>query len=164
MAKFMDKFYNIMGLGDEYEEVEERTTNTKSTKDEETEKNIFSMKRPTAERNDRNLSAPVVSLASERQKKDHKVVVVDPKSFDEAQSIADHLKNRRQVILNLENTDREMAQRMIDFISGTTYALNGSMQKVGANIFVFAPSHVDISGDFVSENTIIRPMAWASKG
>ncbi|QGG47946.1 cell division protein SepF [Heliorestis convoluta] len=156
MAKILDKFYNIMGLGDEYEEVEERVV-------KEPEKNNFSAKN-TQERPERQIGAPVLSLASERQKKDHKVVVVDPKSFEEAQSIADHLKSKRQVILNLEKSDREMAQRIIDFVSGTTYALNGSMQKVGAHIFVFAPSHVDISGDILAESTLIRPRVWASKG
>lgn len=157
----MDKFYNLMGLGDEVEEIEERAPQSQMKVQEERES---SFARRVAERTERQ-SASVVNLASERQKKELKVVVVEPKTFDEAKSIADHLKNRRQVILNLEKSDRDLAQRIIDFISGTTYALNGSMQKVGTHIFVFAPSHVDISGEVSGEDTFVRPpLSWASKG
>ncbi|MDD2420969.1 MAG: cell division protein SepF [Heliobacteriaceae bacterium] len=156
MGKFLDKFYNLMGLGDEMEEIEQPERRPETNEREERE---FSPSRRIVERSER---AAVVSLAAERQKKELKVVVIEPKSFDEAKTIADHLKNRYQVILNLEKADREMAQRIIDFVSGTTYALNGSMQKVGTQIFVFAPSNVDISGEVLGEDTYIRtPLSWA---
>ncbi|MBC9783288.1 DUF552 domain-containing protein [Heliobacillus mobilis] len=158
MAKIMEKFYSLMGLGDEIEEVEEQEPQAQKTEEKES-----SFARRMVERVERP-AAPVVSLVSERQKKELKVVVIEPKTFDEAKNVADHLKNRRQVILNLEKADREMAQRVIDFVCGTTYALNGSMQKVGAHIFVFAPSNVDISGEISVEDTIRTPLAWASKG
>ncbi len=64
-----------------------------------------------------------------------KVMVVEPFAFDDAQHVADHLRNRKPVVINLENTDKEVAKRMIDFISGTTYAVNGTIQKIGNNIF-----------------------------
>lgn len=85
----------------------------------------------------------VVNLhASQKQMK---VMVVEPLSFDDAQQIADYLKNRKPVVVNFENTDKEVAKRMIDFISGTTYALGGSIQKVGNNIFFSAPNNVDVT-------------------
>ncbi|NLF45335.1 MAG: cell division protein SepF, partial [Syntrophomonadaceae bacterium] len=67
--------------------------------------------------------------------------------FDDAQALADHLKSRRQVILNLENTTPDISQRIVDFVSGTTYALEGHSQQVGKTIFIFTPSNVEISKD-----------------
>lgn len=86
----------------------------------------------------------VVSLHTQRQVR---VIVAEPKVFDDVQGIAEHLKNRRPVIVNLEHVDSELARRVVDFVSGATYALNGSMQKVGTGIFLFVPSNMDIAGD-----------------
>lgn len=87
------------------------------------------------------------NVVSIHTNKNMKVVVCEPDSFDEAQALADHLKNRRQVILNLENTPPEVCQRIVDFISGTTYALEGNSQQLGKTIFIFTPSNVEISKD-----------------
>ena len=76
-----------------------------------------------------------------------KVIVVEPLCFDEVQNIADHLRSRKPVIINLEDAEKELAKRIVDFISGTTYALGGSMQKVGNNIFLFVPANIDIAID-----------------
>lgn len=84
----------------------------------------------------------LVSLPGQKQLK---VVVVEPKSFEEVQTIADHLKNRRPIILNLETTDREHAQRILNFLSGAIYALGGDMQRISNGIFFFAPGNVDVS-------------------
>ena len=73
-----------------------------------------------------------------------KVVVTQPETFDEAKDVADHLKARRTVIVNLEGTEDEVAQRMVDFVSGATFALNGTVERVGSDIFLFAPSNVDV--------------------
>jgi cell division inhibitor SepF len=93
--------------------------------------------------------APVVSIHTQKQVR---VVVVEPVSFEEAQGIAEHLKARKSVILNLERTDIALSQRLVDFISGTTYALGGNMQKVGNGIFLFVPNNVDISGELSFKN------------
>lgn len=74
-----------------------------------------------------------------------RVVVVEPVAFDEVQAIALNLRNRRPVIVNLERTDREVGKRIVDFMSGATYSLSGSMQRVGAAIFLFAPQNVDVA-------------------
>ncbi|MGE5591376.1 MAG: cell division protein SepF [Bacillota bacterium] len=84
----------------------------------------------------------LVSLPGQKQVK---VVVVEPRSFEEVQSIADHLKSRRPIILNLEVTDKEQAQRILNFLSGCIYALGGEMQRISNGIFFFAPSNVDIA-------------------
>ncbi|MCR4400631.1 MAG: cell division protein SepF [Syntrophomonadaceae bacterium] len=85
------------------------------------------------------------NLVSIHTAKTIKVVVCEPATFEEAQAIADNLKNRRQVVINLEKTQAEARQRIIDFVSGTTYALDGHTEKLGDNIFLFAPSNVEIA-------------------
>ena len=74
-----------------------------------------------------------------------RVVVADPTSFDEVQSIADQLKGRRPVIVNLESMDKEPAQRLLHFLSGTIYALDGQMQRISTSIFLFAPPNVEVA-------------------
>lgn len=76
-----------------------------------------------------------------------KLVVIEPSGFDECPKLVDNLKSRKPVIINLEKLDAEVARKMFDFLSGATYALNGNVQKVANNIFVFAPENVDIAGN-----------------
>lgn len=86
----------------------------------------------------------VVSLHTQRQMR---VMITEPRTFDDAQEIADHLKNRRPVVLNLERVETDLARRIVDFVSGAVYALGGSIQKVGGGIFLCAPSNVDIASE-----------------
>jgi cell division inhibitor SepF len=74
-----------------------------------------------------------------------KMVVVEPESFEEVQAIVDHLKNKRAVILNLEETEKVTARRVADFLSGAIYALDGTMQRVSGSIFLFTPAHIEVS-------------------
>lgn len=91
----------------------------------------------------RGRKAAVVNLHTQKQ---GRVVLAEPLSFDEVQGIVDHLKNHKSIIVNLETIDKDLAKRMVDFLSGATHALGGNMQKVSAGIFLFAPSNVEISG------------------
>jgi cell division inhibitor SepF len=95
--------------------------------------------------------------------KQMKVMVVEPFSFDDAQHVADHLRNRKPVVVNLENTEKEVAKRMIDFISGTTYAVNGTIQKIGHNIFLCAPNNVDVSYSSREEGQDKSFLPWNHK-
>jgi cell division inhibitor SepF len=91
-----------------------------------------------------------------------RVMVIDPKSFDDAQQVADCLKAKKPVIVNFENTDSEDAHRIVDFISGTTYALNGDLKKVGHNVFLCAPSNVNV--DYTEDKkTVSTEMPWLKK-
>ncbi|WP_092486537.1 cell division protein SepF [Desulfoscipio geothermicus] len=99
----------------------------------------------------------VVSLHAQRQMR---VTVVEPTSFDDVQGIADNLKNRRPVIINLEQAEPGLAKRVVDFVSGATYALDGSMQKVGKGIFLFVPSNVDIENEAVNQDKDKGIFAW----
>lgn len=100
----------------------------------------------------------VVSLHTQ---KPVRVVLAEPRSYDEAQDIADNLKNHRPIIVNLQRVPKEHAIRIIDFLSGTVYALNGNIQKLGSHIFMCTPANVDIQGsitDMLSDeaNDILR--------
>ena len=89
--------------------------------------------------------APIVAIHSPKQQL--KVVVVEPQTFEDVQSIADHLKNKRPVIVNLQDMDRDTSKRIVDFMSGAVYALDGSLKKIGEAIFLFTPENVDITTD-----------------
>ncbi len=85
----------------------------------------------------------VVNLHTQKQVR---VILSEPASYDDAQLIADHLKGHRSVIVNLHRAPYDQALRIVDFLSGCVYALGGSMQKLGHNIFLCAPENVDIQG------------------
>ena len=115
MAKFVDKMLGILGF--EFEEEEETLTREEVV--------------PWNGGSDKVRRSNIVSIPSP---KSMKMVIVKPGKFEQVQGIADHLKNRRPVIVNLEGVDKGLARRIIDFLSGTTYALGGSMQKVSGSI------------------------------
>ncbi|MBQ7847828.1 MAG: cell division protein SepF [Clostridia bacterium] len=77
--------------------------------------------------------------------------VVRPETFESAPAIADHLINRCTVVLNLEATNKETAKRLIDFLSGVAYSIDGSVRRVATNTFVITPSNVGISGEALSD-------------
>jgi len=76
-----------------------------------------------------------------------KLVVIEPKAFDECPRLVDNLKAKKPVIINLEKLEADTARKIFDFLSGATYALNGNVQKISNNIFVFAPESVDITAN-----------------
>ena len=80
-----------------------------------------------------------------------KVVLVKPERFENASEIADHLKEKRTVVLNLESTNKDIARRLIDFLSGVAYAGEGKIKKVAANTYIITPYSVDIIGDLIDE-------------
>ncbi len=75
------------------------------------------------------------------------VHLVLPKSFNDAQQIADRFKHAMPVIVNLQNADQELSKRLVDFASGLTYALNGSMQRVADRVFLLTPHNVEVSAE-----------------
>jgi len=85
--------------------------------------------------------ATLISLPSPKKQE---IVVLEPLSLDEARQVADQLKSRKSIIVNVKKADKEMARRIIDFLSGICYALDGHVQLIAETIFVFAPSNVGI--------------------
>lgn len=96
----------------------------------------------------RRSQAQVVSIHANVQMN---VVILKPESFEEAQEICDQIKSKNPVVVNLERAEYPTAQRIMDFLSGTCYSLNGSLQRVANNIFIIAPENVSISGDMKEE-------------
>lgn len=137
--KLMDKVLGFMGFEDDLDE-------------EEKMREDFLDEVPPQKK-----KGTVVSLHAQRQVR---VVVTDPRSFEEVVGIADNLKNRCSVVVNLEQADAELAKRVVDFVSGATYALNGSMQKVGNGIFLFVPSNVDIAGELKDQSREKSIFSW----
>lgn len=80
------------------------------------------------------------------------IVVVQPRTFEDARGAADYLKMRRPVVVNLQGSHVDLARRIVDFTSGVTYALDGHMLRIGEDIFLFTPSHVAITADVGSED------------
>ncbi|WP_099158008.1 cell division protein SepF [Virgibacillus ndiopensis] len=101
----------------------------------------------------------VVNLKSMQQPAS-KVVLCEPRSYNEAQEIADNIVNRRAVVINLQRVDHNQAKRIVDFLSGTVYAVNGDIQKLGSQTFLCTPDNVDVSGTiseaFVDEDEMER--------
>lgn len=79
------------------------------------------------------------------------VVLVKPEHFEDAPAIADHINAKRTVVLNLESTTKELARRLIDFLSGATYANHGQTKRVANSTFIITPYNVDIMGDLLDE-------------
>ena len=80
-----------------------------------------------------------------------KVVLVKPERFENASEIADHLREKRTVVLNLDSTNKDIARRLVDFLSGVAYAGEGKIKKVAANTYIITPYSVDIMGDLIDE-------------
>ncbi|MGA9287162.1 MAG: cell division protein SepF [Anaerobacillus sp.] len=91
----------------------------------------------------------VVSLQSVH--KNSRVVLVEPRVYAEAQDIADHVKNRKSVVMNLQQIPNDQARRIVDFLSGTVYAVGGDIQKLGPDTFICTPDNVEISGNITDE-------------
>lgn len=79
------------------------------------------------------------------------VVLVKPERFDDASAVADHLNAKRTVVLNLESTSKDIARRLVDFLSGVAYANNGQIKRVANSTFIITPYNVDIMGDLLDE-------------
>ena len=81
-----------------------------------------------------------------------KLVLLEPRAFSEAQQIADQLKSRNTVVVNLKRVTSDQAKRIIDFLSGVIYAIGGSMQKIGVGIYLCAPKNVNVQGKISDES------------
>lgn len=79
------------------------------------------------------------------------VVLVKPDRFDQVSEIADHLRSKQAIVLNLETTNKDVARRLVDFLSGCAYALDGKIKKVAVSTYLITPYNVDVVGDLVEE-------------
>lgn len=88
----------------------------------------------------------------EADKTGNKMILLEPRAYSESQQIADHLKSRNSVVVNLKRVTSQQAKRIIDFLSGCIYAIGGSMQKIGVGIYLCTPKNVNVQGKITDEN------------
>lgn len=140
MAKLLNKMLNLVGW--EAEEEEESEEVTDELQDDISEESYQQPKylQSFSKKAQQN---KVVNIHTNNQ---FKVVIMQPETFDDARDICDHLKNKKPVVVNLESISKETAQRVVDFLSGSVYGLDGDIQKVSSGIFLVAPNNVDVMG------------------
>ncbi len=115
------------------------------SKRERAEKEDRFAERPRMRRHD---SDKVVNIHTTAQLQ---VVLVKPERFEEAAAIGDNLNEKRTVVLNLESTNRDIARRLLDFLSGVAYASNGQIKRVANSTYIITPYNVDVMGDLIDE-------------
>lgn len=137
----INKFMNYFGLQEEEEITERERVATQD--DQEVETNPFESRKQSRNQQFSNVGSNVVSLHTQ---KNTRMVLCEPKSYDEAQAIADEIRNRKSVVVNLQRVQSDLGLRIVDFLSGTVYALSGSISKLGPNIYLCAPETVEVQG------------------
>lgn len=137
----LDKLKQLANIEDEYED-DEYISKEDSSIFEKAEPQGFETTEVMPRRN------KVVNIHTTTQLQ---VVLVKPERFDNASEIADHLKEKRTVVINLEYTNREIARRLLDFLSGVAYANEGKIKKVANNTYIITPYNVNIMGDLIDE-------------
>ncbi|MCR6544537.1 cell division protein SepF [Dehalobacterium formicoaceticum] len=152
MSKILDKMMGAIGFEvAEEEEIIETTEENYAQNDREK----------------RQKKANLLGLPSQRPVT---MMLVKAESYDEVESIGQNIKERRPVIVNFDDVDKETAQRMIDFLSGAVFALDGSVQKVSMGTFLFATTNLDVVGQIAAEyveeykeNNFFKGFAWNKK-
>ena len=161
---FMDKIKNIINVSEEdyYDDLPEDGDFEDTNEDEKEQKSVYD----DYDFSSSSSSSPASSYSSSRPRSDDfsdkrnkvvninattklQVVLVKPERFDDAPSIADHLNAKRTVVLNLESTSKDVARRLVDFLSGVAYANNGQLKRVANSTFIITPFNVDIMGDLL---------------
>ena len=143
---FFDKLKNAVGI-EEYEDDEEEVEEVKPEKPSFSQPEKRFVPQTPAALAEPKREAPKTDFSKTmgRTTVDLKMIVVEPQGFEECPKLVDNLKAKKPVVINLENLETDIARKIFDFLSGATYALNGNVQKIANNIFVFAPANVDIT-------------------
>jgi cell division inhibitor SepF len=138
---FMEKLKNIMGVPED-EQYEE------DYDDDDVEIIAKKVKTPAQAVSELSKRNKVVNIHTTAQLQ---VVLVKPERFEDASSIADHLNEKRTLVLNLESTNKDVSRRLVDFLSGVAYANNGQIKRVANSTFIITPYNVDVMGDLLDE-------------
>lgn len=133
------KVKNLLGLEIE-DDYEEEDLEEMMDEEIEEEKPVFNKK----VKKDKGVA---MTTTTKNVNTNSKVMVVEPEFFNDAPAICDNLKNQKTVVVNLENADYEDGRKIFDFLNGAVYALDGTVQKISENVFILAPSSVDVITD-----------------
>ena len=147
MASLYTKFLDFIGIEESDEPEEERDEYYREESDSRSD-NVVHFGNRAQSRVKAEKAAPAASTGSNLPiSGGMKMIVYHPVSYEDTQIIIDNLKNRKPVIVNMEELDVECAQRILDFLSGAVYALSGTMCKISRGIFVVAPNNYDVVGN-----------------
>jgi len=143
MMGIMQKFMSyVFGPDDEQKQTNkyvEQEDNYEYEEDEWLEEEVYA--KPQAVK---STNQNVVHLQAVKQTT--KMVLVEPRTYEETQEVADHLRQRRPVVINLQRLHQDQGKRVVDFLSGTVYAIGGEIHKIGPNIFLCTPDNIQIQG------------------
>jgi len=149
----LNKIYGLFGIekGEEEEEVYDDVMGYEEEEEEEPERKFFGRK-----------SGKVVNLNPENQ---IKMIIAKPTNFDQTEDICECLKQKKSIIVNLEYVNKDVARRIVDFMSGAVQALNGHIEKVSNSIFLFAPFNYEISNESTREELKNKlSVSWLKNG
>ncbi|ANZ95801.1 MULTISPECIES: cell division protein SepF [Brochothrix] len=162
MSKFKGFFYLNDEMEEEYEEQKQAVNQRREPAQQSQAQAVNGNQQPNATRNvtpkEKKKAATknnVVRINSEVD--DTNVTLHEPRIYSEVQGIADALLNRQVVVVNLQRMDKEQSLRMIDFLSGNIYAINGEIKRLGNNIFLCVPENVNVDGaisEYISNNDL----------
>lgn len=141
---FMDQFKKMTGFNNseaEYDTESDYAESVPSTIGFDDD--FTSPSRPSSIKSSKTLSIPATTHLQ--------VIVVKPERYSDAAAIADHFKNKRTVVLNFDNTNKEISNRLIDFLGGVAYAMDGELKRIANMTYIIVPVNVDISGDMIDE-------------
>ena len=139
MGGFVNKIANVLGLSEGYDPDEENIDEEVEMEDESYEET------PRLGWGRKNKVAMLPGVQNVR------VVISQPNSYDQASEICEHLKEKKSIIVNLEYVNKDVARRIIDFMSGAVYALDGNIQKISNSIFLIAPYNYEITNEVIKE-------------
>ena len=144
-SKFMNKVWDMLGVNNEdYEEYDEQyESNTPYIEEKE------SIPAPTSTNTKKSSNSKVVGMPGMQQVR---VVISQPSTFEQSEEICEHLKEKKSIIVNLEYVNKDVARRIVDFISGAVYGLDGNIQKISNSIFLVAPFNYEITNEVMKED------------
>lgn len=149
MSNFVNKLKEFLGVK-EYEDFDEQIDFSQHRPEED----VIPLRRETDDvqaGKSRSRNRPTLVSLAGGQSAQNKMYILEPHAFEDVKAYVLHLKNNKSIILRLHLVDKGEAQRIVDFMSGTTYALNGNMRKLGETIFCFTPASVVIEGDLEAD-------------
>ena len=151
MANFLDNIKRITGFEPEDDDFEYDIDLDEEFEEEEEEEYTPVRQQPAAPAAAPSSQAKRGNVVNMPSKTTMQVVLAKPERFEDASAIADHLNEKRTVVLNLEAANRDVARRLIDFLTGVAYSIGGSLKQVSTNTYLVAPSSVDVADSKIKQ-------------
>lgn len=149
-GRIVNKVMDFLGLEEEVDEIEEVSNEEIEKNDEEIE-NVFN------HTNSKKQKGKVVSIHTASSSK---ILIVKPSDYDEAIEICDNLKSRKILVINMTSLESKIAQRLLDFMAGASYALGGSLEEIEKGVYIISPSNVEMSNELKNELSTKGLLNW----